>query len=667
MNRFFKLVVFAGGLAILAWVAVGYVGSHALALSVTALIAAVYLAGAIELYREHFVLSTLHAALKKLSDTPPELSAWLATLHPVLRAPVRARMEGAAAALPAPSLAPYLVGLLVLLGMLGTFLGMVVTLRGTGAALESATDLQAIRASLAAPVKGLGFAFGTSIAGVGASAMLGLLSALGRRDRVWALRELDTRVATTLRPYSLAHRREESFAMMQRQLDLFPALVNSMQGLVQGMEKHASGLNEQLVASQSRLHSEADARYTALARTMEQALNDSVVRAGEVLNNVTQRAVDTTMAGLAQEGKAMHANLRDAVERHLEASSNQQRISVDAVSLAWRDAVAEQRAANAALHESMQRTFDELVGELDRNAHNLVESLADRLEASAGALEQTWSGALARHEDASARARTEFIQAAVLHDRERLDAWTGTLQDHARTLYSDWDAAGRRAALHQQETAAALLDTMNALAASSQAHAREAIAEVERLIEASSEAPRVAGELIAELRQLLAEGVTRDARMVDERHKLMNALDVLVQTVDHNSSEQRAAMDTTLARSTDALERVSQRLTDRMEVEVNELGRLSTDVAAAGSGLVGLGESFREAVHQFKNSNDDLVKRLSGIESALGQTMSRSDEQLAYYVAQAREVVDLSILSQKQIIEELHSLSEQHASAAARL
>jgi hypothetical protein len=56
-------------------------------------------------------------------------------------------------ALPGPALTPYLAGLLVLLGMLGTFLGMVVTLKGTGLALENATDVEAIRASLAAPVR----------------------------------------------------------------------------------------------------------------------------------------------------------------------------------------------------------------------------------------------------------------------------------------------------------------------------------------------------------------------------------------------------------------------------------------------------------------------------------------------------------------------------------
>ena len=36
--------------------------------------------------------------------------------------------------------------------------------------------------------------------------------------------------------------------------------------------------------------------------------------------------------------------------------------------------------------------------------------------------------------------------------------------------------------------------------------------------------------------------------------------------------------------------------------------------------------------------------------------MARSDEQLAYYVAQAREIIDLSIMSQKEVFEELRQL-----------
>jgi hypothetical protein len=174
--------------------------TNPLALAVTAIVVVVYLVGAAELFRYQQATARLAGVIKDLTETPNDLDAWLSGLDTSLRSAVRLRVQGDRVALPGPVLAPYLAGLLVLLGMLGTFLGMVVTLRGTGLALESATDLQAIRASLAAPVQGLGFAFGTSIAGVATSAMLGLLSALCRRERIAATSFLDATIATLLPP-----------------------------------------------------------------------------------------------------------------------------------------------------------------------------------------------------------------------------------------------------------------------------------------------------------------------------------------------------------------------------------------------------------------------------------------------------------------------------------
>jgi hypothetical protein len=45
----------------------------------------------------------------------------------------------------------------------------------------------------------------------------------------------------------------------------------------------------------------------------------------------------------------------------------------------------------------------------------------------------------------------------------------------------------------------------------------------------------------------------------------------------------------------------------------------------------------------------------------MDKSMARSDDQLAYYVAQAREVIDLSIMSQKEIVEELRQLAAKQA------
>src|SRR3546814_3528706 len=120
MNRFFHFAVFAVGLAAACWVGAGYIASNPLALAVTTLIVIVYLAGALELYRYQQATSTLTRALADLAEPPASLNTWLSGLPASLRNAIRLRIEGERVGLPAPALAPYLVGLLVLLGMLGT-------------------------------------------------------------------------------------------------------------------------------------------------------------------------------------------------------------------------------------------------------------------------------------------------------------------------------------------------------------------------------------------------------------------------------------------------------------------------------------------------------------------------------------------------------------------
>ena len=75
--------------------------------------------------------------------------------------------------------------------------------------------------------------------------------------------------------------------------------------------------------------------------------------------------------------------------------------------------------------------------------------------------------------------------------------------------------------------------------------------------------------------------------------------------------------------------------------------------------IASLGESFHAAVSQFSESNQSLIENLLRIESAMEQSSQRSDEQLAYYVAQAREIIDHNIMSQKEIFEHLRHVSPQ--------
>ena len=65
-----------------------------------------------------------------------------------------------------------------------------------------------------------------------------------------------------------------------------------------------------------------------------------------------------------------------------------------------------------------------------------------------------------------------------------------------------------------------------------------------------------------------------------------------------------------------------------------------------------------KAVQAFQASNDKLVEGLERMEASLRKATARSDEQLAYYVAQAREVIDLSIASQQGLVDNLRQLAK---------
>ncbi|QGS95340.1 DUF802 domain-containing protein [Burkholderia pseudomallei] len=855
MSRFHvHLVVFFAGLAAVCWIGAGYAVSNPVALAVTLVIAACYLAGALELRRYRQATSTLAQAVAALSEPPAALGAWLERLHPSLRHAVRVRVEGERVALPGPALTPYLVGLLVLLGMLGTLIGMVMTLRGTGAALESSTDLQAIRASLAAPVKGLGFAFGTSIAGVATSAMLGLLSALCRRERLDAAQALDAKIATTLRVHSHAHQRDETFRLLQRQADLMPTLVERLQAMMHSLEQQSAASAERQIAGQQAFLGKAEETYARLASSVGQSLTDSVAESARVAGSALQPVMETTMAGLARETAALHDALTQAVQRQLDGLSAGFETTAAHVADVWRHALADHQRSSDALAQRLHGSIDRIVESFDRRSADLLDGVRARLDATASSVSDAWRGALAQQEQANeahaernrqaletaaatferhsaallrtigeshsalqatlesrdeqrlatwtdslgsiaAKLGTEWAQtsaqaanrqqticdalahtardlsaqatafeqhtAALLRtmseshsalqatlesrDEQRLATWTDSLGSIAAKLGTEWAQTSAQAANRQQaicdalahtsrdlsaqatafeQHTAALLRTMSEshsalqatlesrdeqrlatwtdslgsiaaklgaewaqtsaqaanrqqaiydalahtardLSAHTQAHASATIAEISRLVQAASEAPRVAAEVVAELRQKLSDSMVRDTAMLEERNRMLATLETLLDAVNHASSEQRAAVDALVATSSALLQRVGTQFTDEIGTQTDRLGGVAAQITGSAVEIASLGDALGAAVQSFGESNDKLVAHLQRIEAALDKSLARSDEQLAYYVAQAREVIDLSMMSQKQIIEELQRVGGERASAGA--
>jgi len=638
MNRILGLAAFALGLAAIAWVAAGYVGSNALALTMTALIGAFYLMGALELQRFDRATAALRAALAALPDALPSLGGWLAQLPASLQNPVRLRIEGERVGLPGPAMTPYLVGLLVVLGMLGTFLGMVVTLKGAVMALESTTDLATIRAALAAPVKGLGLAFGTSVAGVAASAMLGLVSALCRRQRLDAAQWLDTRIATTLRVHTLAHQRLQMLEAVQRQGEAMPALVGQLQTVVTQMERHHLALGERLVASQAQFHANAQDVHAELAASVDRTLKETLAESARAASAVLQPAVEATMGGIARETAAFQQRMGDAVQAQLEGVSARFDSTVSTLTGTWRDALAEQQRSSEAQSTVLRAALDGVVGRAGEQAATLLGTLGQ------------------------AHARQQADAAAA--EQQRLAAWSQSLAAMSAALRDEWQRSGAQALEQQQQICRTLEQTAHDMHAQAATHMRDTMAELSPLIDAATQAPRAAAEVVTQLREKLSDSMARDNTLLDERARILTTLGTLLETVNRAATEQRGAIDALVASAAVQLQQTGAMFGERIEAGAARIDEAATLVAASGVEVASLGEAFGAAVQLFSTSSESLTGQLQRIEAALGKSTARSDEQLGYFVAQAREIIDLSISSQKQIVDELQQLARQREPVA---
>ncbi|MFT4242683.1 MAG: DUF802 domain-containing protein [Acidovorax sp.] len=696
MNKSVMVAAFAAGLAVVAWVGWGFVGTSPLALAMTVLIGAVYALGALELLRFRRATLALHTALA--DEAPPaDLGAWLDGLPAPLRNPVRQRIEGGRAAWPGPALAPYLVGLLVMLGMLGTFLGMVVTFKGAVFALETSTSLESIRAALAEPIKGLGLSFGTSVAGVAASAMLGLLLAMARRERLAALRLLDARIPTRFRPFSARHRSDETLQALQAQAQALPLIAERLQGLMEGLERRHDALNAELLAQQQGFHREASSAYTQLASTVGASLQDSLAASARLAGDAIRPVVEQAMAALAQESQQSHERLRASTEGQMRTLSAQWEGTARQVAQTWTTALhshaqgQEQLTAglegalrsvtqafeqrSSALLTALQETVTgaqsaQAVADQQRLAlwNESLDGMARAFAAQQQGLAERMGDQIARLQDGTARwleqsdalaqARRDTEAQWAEAQAERMDALAGVWRTELAALRDDEAARGQAAVQRLDALQAAVAGHLSTLGTALEAP-------LTRLLQTAASVPQAAAEVITQLRQEMARMGERDYTALAERTAMMEQLGALLQSVNAATGQQREAIESMVGSANAVLEQAAQQFAQALQAQTGKADEVAAHVAASGVELASLGESFGHGVERFTAGSDRLLESLQRIEAAIGQSLARSDEQLAYYVAQAREVIDLSIASQQGIVEDLRQLHGRHGKAAA--
>ncbi len=651
------VLAFLAGLFVIAWI--GLTASSPLARAMSALIGLVYLIGALEIRRFHLDTHALRRALEALREPPADVQPWLAALPASLRHTARQRLAGERAALPGLALTPYLVALLVMLGMLGTFLGMVVTFQGTVLALERSADLQAMRAALAAPIKGLGLSFGTSIAGVAGSAMLGLLAALVRRERLAASRLLDARLDTLLRPFSHAHQREAAYQALEQQARSLPAVVDGLQALVERLDRRSEQQHEQLQERQARFHQDTGTAYTQLAQAVEASLKDALAAGARAAGDSLRPVVEAAMDGIAQDAARQHERAAGALQGQLEGLSARLAGTARSVAEGWTAAQQQQASTQAALFAGLERALAGFTERFEQRSAQWLEDTGQALAHSARQAaqlqhEQARQGLeqiaqLQASTEALARSRIEAETRWIERHDQRLDAlatlWRGTLAELREDEAARGQAAVQRLATLQAEVADHLSRLGTALEAP-----------LERLLRSAAEAPQAAADVIVQLRQEMGRMAERDQQALQERTELLGQLQALLPALNQATQAQRAAIESLVDAATRTLERQAGRAQD-----------LAAGVAQGAEGLARLGEDFGRGIEQFGASSARLSEHLARVEAALAQSMARSDEQLAYYVAQAREVIDLSLSAQQSIVEDLRRLRSQPPPPAPRL
>jgi hypothetical protein len=677
----------------------------------TLLIGTVYGFGAWELSQYRATTNDLNQALGQVPPDLAQLTDWLDTLPAALQNPVYQRVQGERVALPGPVFTPYLVGLLVMLGMLGTFLGMVVTLNGAVFALEGSNSIAGVRAAFSEPIKGLGLAFGTSVAGVATSAMLGLMSSLARRERALASQHLDTLAHTQLQRFSLAHQRQQSYQALAQQAQALPQVLQQLQALMAQIASSTQQTQTQLLASQhsfqQQVQLEVHHAYTGLAQSVDQSLRTSLGQSLQLASDGIRPVVQATMAQLAEQAQSLNERLLH--------NTQQQLGEVHTQLTATATALAHTSAQTLSLHEQTSTRMSERVGQtLDAFGQNFERS-AQALVAQVG----------------SAQTQRHALQSSA--DQQRLDSWQAALHRMADALHQQWQTSGTHTLAQQQAICDTLARTAQDISSHSQTQATQTLAEITRLlasnealvqtriaaeaqwtaqhsqraeelsallreeltalrqaedargqaavarlaelqntvtahlstlgtaleapitrlIETASEAPKAAAEVIGQLRQEISVSVARDNALLEERTRILGTLSTLLDAINHASTEQRGVIDALLVSSQASLAQTSEQFQQHVALETGKLGDIAAQVTASAVDVASLGESLGFAVRAFSQTNEQLMAQLQRIEQALGQSMTRSDEQLAYYVAQAREIIDLSIGSQKDVLDAL--------------
>lgn len=620
------------GLAVVGRAIDSYWQRDRLALTIVIVIGLALIAGLLELLVRQRRVIQLSRELAGLHPSPSE--ATIDGASPMLSTMLRARVEHAGAPGFGESIAPFLTGLLVMLGLLGTLLGLFETVHGAGRALVSSGDVEALRRSLTTPIEGLTRSFGCSAAGISASVMLGLAYALSRRREQRVLGAIQAYALGPLRALSPTRRQARALEQLTSQGLALPQAASALEQV-----------GKQLESLAARLVDGHDAALAAQARVLE-GIGAQLIAAQETTTAAQGRTLNLLSGQLGAQQEA--------------ALSSQERLFENLCETL----ISKQDKALAAQERALELLLGGVREALERSAAQAGEALHARLAPLVHDATERTSDALARQAAALAEA-TRTVGAQLSTDASARAAEATALVDALRARLDEAERA--RSAAHQAE-----LDQLSELA-------RRPLAESEAREQAIAERSAALLAQLSESVRLLREAESQqESRLSSLSEKLGAELGTLAeslraQTVQRLETERahderaRLAMER-LAASATMLDESCGRQSEAIETLVTRVPPLLSDTANAAQ------KSAQDALNKLIATTDARLGRMAELlagerdaQVAREKTeLERSRSALAQ-LEQSASLLELSMGRQGEVMEALVArigrLFEEHATA----
>ncbi|HVK98213.1 MAG TPA: hypothetical protein VM553_00300, partial [Dongiaceae bacterium] len=416
-------------------------------------------------------------------------------------------------------------------------------------------------------------------------------------------------------------------------------------------------LSETLIASQQQFHQNTQVLYTGLATSVEKSLRDNLSESAHLAGQVLQPVMADAVKNIQQETRQTQQQLHTVMQEQW------QRFNATAAQLL--DDQAQHDQQRLAL---WSQQFESLASALLKEWRAAGEQSVVQQQKASASLENTvlaMTEATQTHSTATVQKITELLAASETLVHTRIESEQQWLAEHSTRMQET--AATVQSALsilrdEEAQRGRAAVERLADLQADVARHLASLGAALEqpmtRLIQTAAEAPQAAADVIAQLRREMSNQTERDTVLLEERHQLAGKLAALLEAVQTTAATQQQAVESLVQNSADKLQQISTEFSRRVNSDTAQMNQSAAQVTASAADVSGLSETLGFAVELFSESSRKITDQLARVEEAFSKSSTRSDEQLAYYVAQAREIIDLSMLSQKETFEELRRLSQ---------